>query len=615
MRTRFERPRIWSTWGGLLADAWRSVRAGGSRLIGLMLLFHLAILVIGFPLIGWLFREALRAGGMVAIDFGALKPSGGLGVTLLLVVVIAVLAFWIVSAQFAVIVIALRRSRLGLPLGAGALLRDLGGVARKLLRPSSLPLLGYLFVLLPLTGFGFTSVLAQGIAVPPFISGELMKSPGTSVAWTVLMLAFVVLNVRFALTVPVFVLTDATGWRSLRLSWRITRGLAVIPLLGAILTILVAAAIATLALVIAALVPTAIADEAAPDASPVVAAFSLGAAQLTGLLLTSLVTALVAAVLVAFLVRFAERLPEPFRLREPEPGREPRIGRRAAAILLAAGAAVVALALGAAAIPTMHRLSEHPETLVLAHRGFGEGGVENTVCGLEAAARTGADLVEMDVMQTKDGRFVVMHDANLSRLAGQDVAVKDLTLDELTGITVRDLIGHECAIPSLAEYVTRAADLGMPLLIEIKLGGADTPDHVERLVAELESLGALDTNIYHTLDAASAAELKRLRPDLTVGYIMPFAGLGVPDTTADFIVVEEWSATEDMQRDTAAAGLGFLAWTVNGESGMREHLRRGTDGIISDHPDVALAAREEMDEETGLADTLIDALTRFVVVF
>ncbi|MFY0088585.1 glycerophosphodiester phosphodiesterase family protein, partial [Acinetobacter baumannii] len=92
-----------------------------------------------------------------------------------------------------------------------------------------------------------------------------------------------------------------------------------------------------------------------------------------------------------------------------------------------------------------------------------------TISGLEAAHAAGADLVEMDVMQTKDGRFVAMHDATLGRLAGRPDAVKDLTFDELTAITVHDAHGHEDRIPAFADYVTLAKQLGMPLLIEIKL--------------------------------------------------------------------------------------------------------------------------------------------------
>ncbi len=252
---------------------------------------------------------------------------------------------------------------------------------------------------------------------------------------------------------------------------------------------------------------------------------------------------------------------------------------------------------------------------MLGHRGFSDNGAENTLEGLEAAVEANADFVEIDVMQTADKRFVVMHDAGLSRLAGQDVNVKDLTLDELTQITVRDQYGHEGKIPSLEAYILRAKELGMPLLIEIKTGGLDTPDHVDLLVDELDALDAIDNNIFHALGLADVERLKQLRPDATVGYILAFAGLDIPVTDADFVVVEQWSATQEMQDAAYRAGYAFFSWTVNEDAHIRELLRRDADGIITDHPDVALSAREEMLGETGLAGTLIDALTRFVVVF
>ena len=151
---------------------------------------------------------------------------------------------------------------------------------------------------------------------------------------------------------------------------------------------------------------------------------------------------------------------------------------------------VAAVVLGITWVPVMQAMNEHPTTLVISHRGFVDGGVENTIEALEAAKAVGTDLVEMDVMQTKDGKFIVMHDPNLERLSGQNVNVKDLTQEELTAMTVHDERGHEGAIPSLEEYVTKAQELDLPLLMEIKMGGLDSDDHVELFVAEMERLGA-----------------------------------------------------------------------------------------------------------------------------
>lgn len=611
---------IWKSTGALLRGSFRLVRQGGYRLAGLILITQLIILGAALPVISWLFREALRAGGMHGLDMGNLQFGDGIPLTLTLIVVIILFAFWLIALQFTAIVVLLRWS--GEALTLRQFIRALSRVARKLLRPSSLQLLGYLFLLLPLTGFGFTSAIVRGIAIPSFISGELFKTATGTVILLGFLLILALVNIRFAATVPVFVLTNATGGWAMRVSWRLTRGLrGSVPLVLAGAVTLTLSAVASVVLLLAAVIPTAISDVVAPDAAPVVAALSLGIAQVIGFFLSGGLTALVAGILITHVL--SRELPkgvELNRIADLEGGRSARVSRATPArkargpLAVSIAAAVLALAFGLSSIGTLQQLSEQPETLVLAHRGFSDGGVENTLGGLEAAARAGADLVEMDVMQTADGEFVAMHDANLSRLADRPEAIKDLTLAELTQITVHDLQGHEDTIPSFSDYVRRAEELEMPLLIEIKLGGADTEDHVDRLVAELEDLGALQNNIYHSLDPASVSSLKELRPDLTVGYTMAFAGGGIPDTPADFIVVEEWTATEAMQRAATHAGLGFMVWTVNDTPGVREHLRRSSDGIITDHPDEALASRDEMQAETGLASVLIDALTRFVKV-
>ena len=621
----------------LLRDAFGALRPAWLPITAMLLGFHLLMLLVASPLISWLFREAMRANGMLALDFGSMTLTGGIGLTLGLILVILLIAFWIASLQFTVLMLMLHRAYEGKPITLRGIAAEAGGIARKLLRPSSLPLFFYLFFILPLSGFGFASALSQGIAVPTFISGELMKSPVSAALWTGFLLLLALLNLRFALSLPIFVLTKTSGGNSMRQSWRLTAGWASLRLALAVAALLLAAAAVTLLIVVAAILPTALSDELAPAASPFVAAFSLGLAQVASMVLTSFVIALLGAVLIALVRQREDRLPSTMRLlgaadtavpdaavaapdgaevdtREPPAAIAPR--RQRAILALVTSAAVLATALGAFHIGTMQQLSQHPDTLVLGHRGFSDGGAENTIAGLEAAAAAGADLVEIDVMQTADERFVVMHDASLSRLTGQDLKVMDLTLDELRRLTVRDQFGHEGKIPSVEEYLARANELDMPLLIEIKLSGAEQkPHHVDLLVDELDRIDGMSGNIFHTLDLPSATRLKEIRPEATVGYILAFAGLGVPETTADFIVVEEWSATQEMQDSATRAGLGFFSWTVNDEAGIRELLRRDVDGIITDHPDAALAARSDMQEETGLAGTLIDALTRFVVVF
>lgn len=611
----------------LLRGAAHRLKIAGLPLLTAILISQLVILAIVLPVNQWLFREALRSVGHTGLDLAAPMRPEGVPFTLALIAVIILIAFWAMAVQFALFTIMLNGShRRAAP---SEQLRHLGAVLRKMLRPSSIPLLGYLFFLLPLTGFGFTSLLAKGIAIPPFISGELEKGV---VSWLALALFLFILgsvNVRLALTVPIFTLTTATGGRSSRLSIRLTRGaVAEWEIVCAGFTVLVLAALATIALFVVSLLPTLLADAIAPDAAPGVAAVSFGVAQVLALVLTGGATAAIAAVLTQGLALRRQRLPADIeQLRPGTDAAKPKVGAVVGADAgapmarpRALPAVLVVIAVLSAAVftgtgwNTMHRLHAAPETLVIAHRGFSDGGVENTLGGLEAAAAAGADLVEMDVMETADHQFVAMHDADLTRLAGITAKVADLTLAELTAITVEDLDGHRDLIPSFADYLLRAKALEMPLLIEIKLGGNDSPDHVERLVAELEELGVLDDHMYHSLDVPSIERLKQMRPDLMVGYTMAFAAVEAPDTVADMIVVEQWTASEAVQRSAQRAGLAFFAWTVNDTASMRDHLRRGTDGIITDQPDEVAQLRGEMGEHDGLAAVLFDALARFVTL-
>ncbi len=68
---------------------------------------------------------------------------------------------------------------------------------------------------------------------------------------------------------------------------------------------------------------------------------------------------------------------------------------------------------------------------VIAHRGEHIECPENTLPGIEKAIALGADWVEIDVRTSKDGAFVLMHDAGVERTTGGKGQVVDLTLEEI----------------------------------------------------------------------------------------------------------------------------------------------------------------------------------------
>ncbi|MFJ2660649.1 glycerophosphodiester phosphodiesterase family protein [Arthrobacter koreensis] len=606
---------------GLLRAGWDVLQRGGWRLLVVYALSQVIPLALVSPLIHWMFTQALASAGAHAVTSEAITGMLASGISVTWLAGLCVVALLAVSLQLSVLVVAVDQVRRGAGLRPRILRAKLLSLMRRLTRPGFLPLGMYLFLVVPLTQAGVFSVLTHSIAIPNFVSGELLKSTQGTLVYASFLLVAGTAALRYSLAVPLFAVYGVPGGKAMRLSRRATA--RTFPaLLAAGGTAAAAALLAGAALVVLTILPTLAADLVYPRAAAGVAALALGAAQITGVATAGSLVLFVAGMLLELVDRNMPRLgldgQSGERIAEPVAALAPPVtrSRRKVTAALVAGAAVVpALILGLINIPVMEGLRDVPRTLVLGHRGFSGGGVENTISGLRAAAAAGTDLVEMDVMQTADGGFVAMHDASLARLAARSEAVADLTLSELTSITVRDQFGHADSIPSLRDYVLAAREAGQPLLIELKLHGGETGDYVERLVAELESLNALEQNIYHSLSLEKAEELKRLRPGLYVGLTLAVAGVASPETTADFIVVEEASYTPAVRESAWADGKEVYVWTVNGADAIRSMLRDNVDGIITDHPDMALADRSSMGPGEPMSSKLYDAVMRFVVIF
>lgn len=590
----------------LLSGAWAKIRPVSGRLLLVIVIMQLIITVIASPLTGWMFREALRANGMYALDTNTFTIGWGFGLTVALLVLILLVIMWLLVAEFSAIVILLHNPEYS----ARQLFSALGAVMKRALRPKSWVMILYLIVVLPLSGFGFVSGMLHGVQVPNFVTGELEKEPLFAALLSLAYLLLAYVNLRLSLTLPVFAITDRTGNQALKESWRKTRGLSPWTIAVAVLVLLAVVGLLFSALFYVLLAPTALTDAIAPDASWVAAALGLGVGHVTSTLLIGFTVALLAGVLITYAELHRVIPPAGVFEKRDLKGKVPRA-------LAITGIVLASVVGGVLSLPSLQDVADHPETLVLSHRGWTQGGVENSIEALEAAAALDVDFVEFDTMRTSDGHYVVIHDTNLNRLAGVNKNVKDMTLEELTATEIHDQAGHTSKIPELVEYVSRAKELGQPLLIEVKLSGAEpeASQNIADIVALLDENDLLEGNMFHTLDHASADAIKTQLPDVSVGYIMPFAGVNVPETLADFLVLEEASATDGMHSLTDRAGLGMFVWTVEDQDAMRLRFRQSADGIVTDHPDVALKIREDMDEQTGLAGRLHDVMLSFMKPF
>lgn len=78
---------------------------------------------------------------------------------------------------------------------------------------------------------------------------------------------------------------------------------------------------------------------------------------------------------------------------------------------------------------------------IVAHRGIWSDAPENSLLSIGRAIAAGYDIVEIDVRRTADGEFVLLHDDTLERMTGVDRQPEQMTLEELTSLSLRNRDG------------------------------------------------------------------------------------------------------------------------------------------------------------------------------
>lgn len=139
---------------------------------------------------------------------------------------------------------------------------------------------------------------------------------------------------------------------------------------------------------------------------------------------------------------------------------------------------------GVFSIDSMLRL---PDTTVLvaAHRGDWRNHPENSLSAIQSCIDRGIDIVEIDVRKTKDGHFVLMHDATIQRTTNGRGRVKDMSLQTLQNYFLKGpdgKTGNE-RIPSLEEAISLARG-------KIILNLDKSAIAMEELIGLTDSLGA-----------------------------------------------------------------------------------------------------------------------------
>lgn len=222
---------------------------------------------------------------------------------------------------------------------------------------------------------------------------------------------------------------------------------------------------------------------------------------------------------------------------------------------------------------------------VFAHRGASAREGENTLAAFGEARRLGAGGVELDVRRSRDGALVVYHDPVLPGLG----AVCDLVVADLPA-----------EVPLLGEVLELCPDVIVNVELKDLPGepGYDPSGRLAGMVVTALSSHPAGTMLVSSFDLVALDGVHRLDPDLATGWLTPpgFDQHAALDTAGRrghrALHPHHEAVTASLVAQAHDDGLAINTWTVDDPGRIRELAAMGVDGIITNVPDVALAALE-----------------------
>jgi glycerophosphoryl diester phosphodiesterase len=250
-----------------------------------------------------------------------------------------------------------------------------------------------------------------------------------------------------------------------------------------------------------------------------------------------------------------------------------------------------------------------PYPKIIAHRGGGALAPENTLAAIRCGLAHGFHAVEFDVMLSKDGVPVVMHDPNFGRTVAGTGNVFDATAKELAAMDAGAWFGREFAgepVPTYEQVLQFCRQNKIWMNVEIKPAPgfeAQTGRVVGELTRRLYAAeiaahaGANDVGVNNaalplfssfSFDAVAAAQAAA--PDIPRGYLVtaipPDWRQRLEALGAVALHTDHKNLSAGQAHAVKDAGFGLMCYTVNDPARAREIFGWGVDAFCTDRIDL-----------------------------
>ena len=232
------------------------------------------------------------------------------------------------------------------------------------------------------------------------------------------------------------------------------------------------------------------------------------------------------------------------------------------------------------------RLNMPGKPPMIAHRGMSGLEKENTASAFVAAGQRTHFGIETDVHRTADGHFIVIHDDNTARVAGDEMIVEKTCYETLRAVRLLDTDGkkgrRDLIMPSLREYIDICKKYEKTAVLELKNHFA--PEDIDRIIDIIRQEEYLDQVIFISFDLPNMICIRERLPEQPAQFLIKQPTDWLMDTLVkyrlDLDICYKY-LTAEYVRQLHENGVKVNVWTVDTPEDAQRMIDCGVDFITS----------------------------------
>ncbi|MBQ8339615.1 MAG: hypothetical protein IJY16_04135 [Clostridia bacterium] len=233
------------------------------------------------------------------------------------------------------------------------------------------------------------------------------------------------------------------------------------------------------------------------------------------------------------------------------------------------------------------KLNCENKPLMVAHRGCSGLERENTNAAFVAAGNRSYWGIETDVHVTADGKFIIIHDDDTARVAGDRLIVEESSFDTLRRLTLLNKFSEkkdrvDLCLPSLEEYIAICKKYEKVAVLELK--NRMTEEAVNAIIDVIGDMDYLDHTTFISFSYTNMVSVRKRLPEASAQYLVSEFGDDLIDKLKAYhldLDIRHTALTAERVALCHENGIKVNTWTVDDPARAAELAAFGVDIITT----------------------------------